>query len=99
MRRHRGRGTLAGSVVLYATVSYRLEARTLSGCGPDEQTTPPAANPGGSTNVAFADLVNPAEGFGFRLARTRGSHHMFSHPAAPGLLNLQSVRGQAKPYQ
>ncbi len=53
----------------------------------------------GSTNVAFADLVTLAEGFGFRLARTRGSHHMFSHPNVPELLNLQSVRGQAKPYQ
>jgi hypothetical protein len=54
----------------------------------------------GSTNVAcFADLVTLAEGFDFCLARTRGSHHLFSYPNVPELLNLQPVRGQAKPYQ
>lgn len=50
-------------------------------------------------NVAFADLQNLVEGFGFLLARVRGSHHIFSHPAIPELLNLQEVRGEAKPYQ
>jgi hypothetical protein len=40
-----------------------------------------------------------AQAFGFRLARTRGSHHIFVHDAFPELLNLQSVAGQAKPYQ
>ena len=39
------------------------------------------------------------EAFGFELSRTSGSHHIFSHPEAPELLNLQEVRGQAKPYQ
>ena len=53
----------------------------------------------GSRNVAFPDLVNLVEGFGFRLARTRGSHQVFSHPAVPQLLNLQPAGGQAKPYQ
>ena len=38
-------------------------------------------------------------GFGFELRRTRGSHHLYAHPEVPGLLNLQEVRGQAKPYQ
>jgi hypothetical protein len=50
-------------------------------------------------NVSFHDLVNLAEGLGFRLARTSGSHHVFTHPQARELLNLQNVDGQAKPYQ
>jgi hypothetical protein len=44
-------------------------------------------------------MVNLVEGFGFRLARTRGSHRIFSHPDVPELLNLQEVGGQARPYQ
>jgi len=39
------------------------------------------------------------EGFGFRLAPVRGSHHVFSHPDIPELINIQEVDGQAKPYQ
>jgi hypothetical protein len=30
--------------------------------------------------------------------RSRG-HHIFSHPGVPELVNLQEVRGEAKPYQ
>jgi len=33
------------------------------------------------------------------LARQRGSHHIFRRPGSPRLLNLQDVRGMAKPYQ
>lgn len=51
------------------------------------------------SNVAFADLRRLVEGFGFELRRTSGSHHIFGHPEIPELLNLQEVRGQAKPYQ
>ena len=39
------------------------------------------------------------EAFGFELGRTSGSHHIFVHPDVRELLNLQEVRGQAKPYQ
>ena len=39
------------------------------------------------------------EGFGFRRARVTGSHHIFVHPAIAECLNLQDVRGEAKPYQ
>ena len=53
----------------------------------------------GSRNVGFADMVNLAEGFGFRLSRVTGSHHIFIHSGVPELLNLQEVGGQAKPYQ
>jgi predicted RNA binding protein YcfA (HicA-like mRNA interferase family) len=44
-------------------------------------------------------MVNLAEGFGFRLSRTAGSHHIFVRPDIPELVNLQNVKGQAKPYQ
>ena len=54
---------------------------------------------GAVRNVAFADMVNLVEGFGFSLARTSGSHHVFVHPGIRELINLQDVGGQAKPYQ
>jgi predicted RNA binding protein YcfA (HicA-like mRNA interferase family) len=54
---------------------------------------------GAVANVAFADLRRLAEALGFELRRVSGSHHVFTHPEVPQLINLQSVRGQAKPYQ
>ena len=54
---------------------------------------------GAVANVAFADLCSLAEALGFELRRVRGSHHVFAHPDIPQLINLQSVHGQAKPYQ
>lgn len=50
-------------------------------------------------NVSFSDLVDLAEGFGFRLQRVSGSHHIFAHADIPVLVNLQAVKGEAKPYQ
>jgi hypothetical protein len=50
-------------------------------------------------NVIFADLINLVEGFGFKLLRTSGSHHIFGYPGIPELVNLQEVGGRAKPYQ
>jgi hypothetical protein len=54
---------------------------------------------GALQNIGFADMVNLIEGFGFRLQRIRGNHHIFVHPDLPELLNVQEVRGEAKPYQ
>ena len=54
---------------------------------------------GSYRNVAFSDMVNLAQGFGFVLARVSGSHHIFTHPDIPELVNLQEVGGEAKPYQ
>lgn len=54
---------------------------------------------GATANVAFDDMVDLVEAFGFRLSRIRGSHHIFVHPEIPELVNLQEVGGQAKPYQ
>lgn len=53
----------------------------------------------GARNLRFADLCRLAEALGFRLSRVRGSHHIYSHPSVPELINLQSVNGKAKPYQ
>ncbi len=50
-------------------------------------------------NVAFRDMVALAEGFGFRVVRISGSHHILVHPSVPEMLNLQEVKGEAKPYQ
>jgi predicted RNA binding protein YcfA (HicA-like mRNA interferase family) len=50
-------------------------------------------------NVAFKDLMNLVEGFGFALDRISGSHHIYSHVGIPELVNLQDVKGKAKPYQ
>ncbi|MEA2108502.1 MAG: type II toxin-antitoxin system HicA family toxin [Pseudomonadota bacterium] len=53
---------------------------------------------GGSKNIRFADMVNLVKGFGFKLSRTEGSHHIFFRTDIPELVNLQNVKGQAKPY-
>jgi predicted RNA binding protein YcfA (HicA-like mRNA interferase family) len=50
-------------------------------------------------NVRFKDMMTLVEAFGFRLSRVKGSHHIFVHPQVQELLNLQEVKGQAKPYQ
>jgi predicted RNA binding protein YcfA (HicA-like mRNA interferase family) len=65
----------------------------------DERTLLTRLARGAVGNVAFGDLCNLAEGLGFKLRRVRGSHHVFTHPDIPQLINLQSVRRQAKPYQ
>lgn len=50
-------------------------------------------------SVKFSNMVSLVEAFGFRLSRVKGSHHIFVHPAVDELVNLQDVKGQAKPYQ
>lgn len=50
-------------------------------------------------NVRFSEAVVCAEVFGFTLDRVNGSHHIFIHTDIPELLNIQNVKGKAKPYQ
>ena len=50
-------------------------------------------------NVRFRDAQRLVERLGFDLARVSGSHHVYVHPRVPGPVNLQNLRGQAKPYQ
>ena len=54
---------------------------------------------GALQNVRFSDMIDLVEGFGFRLDRTRGSHHVFVHPEVPEVLSLQPEGSQAKAYQ
>jgi hypothetical protein len=54
------------------------------------------ANP---ASLTFLELVALAVAFGFRLSRASGSHHIFCRTGIPELVNLQNVRGRAKPYQ
>lgn len=51
------------------------------------------------TNARFGDVCRLVEGFGFRLARVTGSHHIYTHSAIVELVNLQEVGSEAKPYQ
>jgi predicted RNA binding protein YcfA (HicA-like mRNA interferase family) len=50
-------------------------------------------------NVNFRDLCALVSAFGFKLARIEGSHHIYQHDEIAEQLNLQDVRGDAKPYQ
>ena len=50
-------------------------------------------------NVRFSDMSALVLAFGFRLERLSGSHHIFVRDDIPELVNLQNVRGEAKPYQ
>jgi predicted RNA binding protein YcfA (HicA-like mRNA interferase family) len=52
-----------------------------------------------SKDVSFKDMVSLIEAFGFTLSRINGSHHIFTHPNIPELVNIQNVKGKAKPYQ
>ncbi len=54
---------------------------------------------GALQNVSFKDMINLINGFGFQVKNVRGSHHVFMHADIPELLNLQEVKGEAKPYQ
>jgi len=50
-------------------------------------------------NMSFKDLVSLVEAFGFALSRVNGSHHIYTHSDIPELVNIQNVKGKAKPYQ
>ena len=52
-----------------------------------------------AANVSIADMCKLVEAFGFRQSRVKGSHHIFVHATVQELVNLQEVRGKAKPYQ
>lgn len=50
-------------------------------------------------NLRFTEARILAEGYGFRLSRVKGSHHVFVQNEIQELVNLQKVDGQAKAYQ
>lgn len=49
--------------------------------------------------VAFRDFLALIEAFGFKEARTRGSHRCFAHPVCTKLLVVQPKGSDAKRYQ
>jgi predicted RNA binding protein YcfA (HicA-like mRNA interferase family) len=53
----------------------------------------------GSKNIRFSEATACAKAFGFQLDRVSGSHHIYVHPDVPELINLQNIKGKAKPYQ
>ncbi len=53
----------------------------------------------GTKNIRFSEAMACAEAFGFQLDRVNGGHHILTHQGIPELLNLQDVKGKAKPYQ
>jgi len=50
-------------------------------------------------DVRFDDACRAAVQIGFVHSRTSGSHHAFSRPGEPELLNFQDRDGKIKPYQ
>ena len=50
-------------------------------------------------SLRFEEACALARAFGFHLSRVRGSHHIFAHENVREFVNLQDVRGKAKPYQ
>ncbi len=50
-------------------------------------------------NIRFSEAASVAEGFGFKLDRIDGSHHIYVRSDVPELVNLQKVKGKVKPYQ
>ena len=53
---------------------------------------------GERTNVRYADVERLVLALGFVLDRQPASHRIYVHPSG-ARLNLQSLRGEAKPYQ
>ena len=49
-------------------------------------------------SFSFEDLRRVVLRLGFE-ERVRGSHHIFSRPDVPEILNLQPKKGRAKTYQ
>jgi predicted RNA binding protein YcfA (HicA-like mRNA interferase family) len=50
-------------------------------------------------DVRFERLCTIAEAFGFRLRGGRGSHRVYVREGVREILNFQSMKGKAKPYQ
>ena len=50
-------------------------------------------------NIKFSDFVKFIKSLGFELDRVSGSHHIFVHSHIDAIINIQNVKGEAKPYQ
>jgi predicted RNA binding protein YcfA (HicA-like mRNA interferase family) len=54
---------------------------------------------GNFQNIAFNDIKKLLKAYGFVLERISGSHHIFTHEMIRDIVNIQNVKGKAKPYQ
>jgi predicted RNA binding protein YcfA (HicA-like mRNA interferase family) len=54
---------------------------------------------GHTRNVDFADFQGLLESYGFKLGRVSGSHHFYARHGIAETLNIQPLKGEAKPYQ
>lgn len=54
---------------------------------------------GNLKNIKFSDFQKLLEAMGFSLARVNGSHHIYVHDEITDIVNIQNVKGDAKPYQ
>jgi hypothetical protein len=52
-----------------------------------------------SANIRFEEICGYAIDFGFVHKGGKGSHRVFTREGVREILNLQSVKGMAKPYQ
>jgi predicted RNA binding protein YcfA (HicA-like mRNA interferase family) len=50
-------------------------------------------------NVTFRDFVDLIEAFGFEPRGIKGSHRTFERAGIREIVDVQSSRGEAKPYQ
>jgi predicted RNA binding protein YcfA (HicA-like mRNA interferase family) len=50
-------------------------------------------------SLRFSEVLKLTQAFGFQLDRISGSHHILRRAGIPELVNVQNVRGMAKPYQ
>jgi predicted RNA binding protein YcfA (HicA-like mRNA interferase family) len=50
-------------------------------------------------NIKFDELCSLAESFGYVFKRQNGSHQVYAHPDSGSIMNFQSDKGKAKPYQ
>jgi predicted RNA binding protein YcfA (HicA-like mRNA interferase family) len=53
----------------------------------------------GHGRIPFRDFQKLLVKLGFRLGRTRGSHHVYVHPKVTRPLSIQSMGNEAKPFQ
>lgn len=53
----------------------------------------------GSRTISFTDFEKVLRSFGFVLDRTSGSHHIYKKSGVQENINIQEVKGKAKPYQ
>jgi len=50
-------------------------------------------------NIRFARLCNILNEFGFEFKGGKGSHRIFARSGIEEMINVQDVKGKAKPYQ